>query len=49
MDGQLRPQAFLEHADGLMFQVIIGGDSAVCERLNGALVLKEPMETSGVK
>lgn len=40
LDAQLGLQPLLEHADGLMLQVVVGGDAAIGEGLDGALVLE---------
>lgn len=39
MDGKLRLQSLLEHANSLVFQVIIRGDASIRERFDGALIL----------
>lgn len=40
MDWQLSPQSFFKHTDGLMFQVVIGTDATVRQRLNGPIILE---------
>lgn len=39
MDGQLSPQSFFKHANGLMLQVVIGGDATISQWLNGPIIL----------
>lgn len=41
LDGQLWLQTLFEHADGLVFQVIVGPDAAIRQRLDGLLVLNK--------
>lgn len=40
MDGQLSPQSFFKRADGLMPQVVIGGDATVRQGLNAPIILE---------
>lgn len=40
MDGQLSPESFFKHADGLMLQVVIGGNASVRQWLDGAIILE---------
>lgn len=40
LHAQLRSQPLLKHADGLMLQVVIGGDAAIGERLDGVVILE---------
>lgn len=40
LDAQLRLQPLFKHADGLVLQVVIGGDPAIRQGLDGALVLE---------
>lgn len=40
MDGQLGPQSLFKHADGLVPQVVIWGDTTVSQWLNGPIILQ---------
>ena len=45
VDGQLGLQPLLKHADGLVLQVVVGGDASVGQRLDGASVLRQTHKT----
>lgn len=40
MGSHLSLQPFFKHSDGLMPQVVIGGDATVGQWLNGAIILE---------
>lgn len=40
MQRQLSLQSLFEHADGLVFQVVIGGNATVSQRLDGLIILE---------
>lgn len=45
LDGQFWLQTLFEHADGLVFQVIVGCDAAVRQRLDGVIVLNKTRQS----
>lgn len=40
LDRQVGPQPLFKHADGLMLQVVIGGNATISQRLNGPIILQ---------